>query len=136
MVVAIKVQCKCYVEKHLRLKCEEMAVPLLLTILYLVLTTTCALVTKHPRNETLSILLLASTAASYNNSPSTLSKWVNDLVIKGANENWGYQLQLSLLDTEVHISCRAVTVSVVRKYSVFVYIEGAATFTYKLTPSL
>ena len=81
-----------------------MAVPLLLTIFYLVLTTTCALVTKPPRNETLSVLLLASTAASYNTSPSTLSKWVNDLLIKGAKENFGYQLQLSLLDTKVRIT--------------------------------
>ena len=80
-----------------------MAVPLLLTIFYVVLTTTCALVTKSPRNETLSVLLLASTAASYNTSPFSLSKWVNDLLIKGANENWGYQLQLSLLDTKVRI---------------------------------
>ena len=80
-----------------------MAVPLLLhvTIFCVVLTTTCALVTKHPRNETLSVLLLASTAANYNTSPSTLSNWVNDLLIKGATENWGYQLQLSLLDTKV-----------------------------------
>ena len=80
-----------------------MAVPLLLTIFYVVSTTTCALATKHPRNETLSVLLLASTAASYNTSPSTLSKWVNDQLTKVAKENWGYQLQLSLLDTKVHI---------------------------------
>ena len=81
-----------------------MAVPLLLTIFYVVLTTTWALVIKHPGNETLSVLLLASTAASYNTSPSTLSKWVNDLLIKGAKENLGYQLQLSLLDTKVRIT--------------------------------
>ena len=81
---------------------QKMAAPLLLTIFYVVLTTACALVTKPRRNETLSVLLLASTAASYNTSPSTLSKWVNDLPInKGAAENWGYQLQLSLLDTKV-----------------------------------
>ena len=81
-----------------------MAFSLLLTVFYVLLTTTCALVTKPPRNETLSVLLLASTAASYNTSPSTLLKWVNDLLInKGATENWGYQLQLSLLDTKVRV---------------------------------
>ena len=88
-----------------------MSVPLLLTIFYVVLTTTCTLVTMHPRNETLSVLLLASTDSSYNTSPSTLSKWVNDLLIKGSKKNWDYQLQLSLLDTKVRISCRPVHLS-------------------------
>ena len=90
-----------------------MAVPLLLTIFYVVLTTTCALVTKHARNETLSVLLLASTAASYNTTPTTLSKWVNDLLIKEVKENWGYQLQLSLLDTKVRTivhDCKNISV--------------------------
>ena len=82
-----------------------MAVPLLLTIIFVVLTTTCALATMHPRNETLSVLLHASTDSSYNTSPSTLSKWENDLLIKGAKKNSGYQLQLSLLDTKVSTSC-------------------------------
>ena len=82
-------------------KYKEMAVRLFLTIFCFVSTSTCAPVTKLPRNETLSVLLLASTAASYNTTPSTLSKWVNDLLSKGAAENWGYKLQLSFLDTKV-----------------------------------
>ena len=101
--VAVNIDAKLESIYSYRAKYEEMAVPLLLTIFYVVLTTSCALVTKNPRNETLSVLLLASTAASFNTSPSTLSKWVNDLLIKGATGNWGYQLQLTLLDTKVRI---------------------------------
>ena len=77
-----------------------MSVSLLMAIFYVALTTTGAFVTKYHRNETLSVLLLASTDASYNTSPSTLSKWANDL-LKRANEDWSYQLELFLLDTKV-----------------------------------
>ena len=80
-----------------------MATPLLPAVFYVVLTSTCALLAEHPQNVTLSVLLLASTDSSYNTSPSTLSEWVNDLLIKGAKENWGYQLQLSILDTKVRV---------------------------------
>ena len=56
-----------------RVNCwKKMAVSLPLTIFFVVSTSTCALVTKHPGNETLSVLLLASTAAGYNSSLSTL----------------------------------------------------------------
>ena len=69
---------------------------------------------------------LASTAASYNNSPSTLSKWVNDLLIKAAKENWGYQLQLSLLDTKVRIIVQSCKVSVLyaRVHFRLIYLSG------------
>ena len=98
-----------------------MAASVLLTIFFVVLTTTCALVTKHPRNETLSVLLLASTAASYNTSPSTLSKWMNDLLIKGAKENWDFQLQLSLLDTKVCIIAHGCKRTLLRARSLETY---------------
>ena len=79
-----------------------MAVPLLITLFYVVPTATCALALKYPRNETLSVLLLASTDSSYGTSPPTLSEWVNDL-LKEANDKWSYQLELYLLDTKVRI---------------------------------
>ena len=45
-------------------------------------------------------LLLTSSDSSYNTSPSTLSKWVNDL-LREANETESSQLELASVDTQV-----------------------------------
>ena len=62
-------------------------------------TSVCAAVAKYSGNETVFVLLLAS-SDSYDSSPSTLSKLVNDL-LNESNKDGSYQLQLLSFDTEV-----------------------------------
>ena len=63
-------------------------------------TTARGALAKYSGNETLSVLLLASTDSSYDSSPSTLSEWVNDL-FNEVNKDANYQLQLLSFDTQV-----------------------------------
>ena len=60
-----------------------------------------AAVVKYSGNQTLSVLLLASSDPSYDSSPSTLSNRVNDL-LNEANKDGSYQLQLLSFDTQVN----------------------------------
>ena len=63
-------------------------------------TSVSAAVVKYSGNETLFVLLLASSDPSYNSSPSTLISRVNDLLSE-ANKDGSYQLQLLSFDTQV-----------------------------------
>ena len=56
-------------------------------------TSVSAAVVKYSGNETLSVLLLASSDPSYDSSPSTLINRINDL-LNEANKDGSYQLQL------------------------------------------
>ena len=64
-------------------------------------TSVRAAVAKYSGNETLSVLLLASSDPSYNSSYSALSNRVNDL-LNEANKDGSYQLQLVSVDTQVN----------------------------------
>ena len=70
-------------------------------------TSVWAAAVKYSGNETLSVVLLASSDPSYDSSPSTLSNRVNDL-LNEANKDGSYQLQLLSFDTQVAASHFAV----------------------------